>query len=217
MAVQKTNWSNERIFKQLPTKELRKGEVRKLQIVEATIECLAKLGWNGTNYETVGRACRMKRPHVAYHFPVWNELILTSIQFVYATGQGIVSDYLREAKTPKERLRQYIEGTFFWLESHPSHAASITLLWHLANFDKVFRALSTKVKRLGAERLEAMLFEGQGRAKHRWQQTVSIHGLIVGRCVEYISTDLGSNRKTIAKETFEMAWKFSHLSKRKSQ
>jgi AcrR family transcriptional regulator len=208
MPKPKPTLKNRSLFRQITPPELKKGELRKLEIVEATIDCLAKYGWIRTNYETVGQACNMKRPHVAYHYPQWDDLISASMKFVYATGQSIVADYLRDTSGPKEQLRAYLEGTFHWFEAHPKHASAITLLWHLASFDRKFRAISTEMKQLGAERVDAILNPGKPLDKkgERWRIAVAIHGMIVGRCVEVFSTDFGFGTKAIVEQTFQAAW-----------
>ncbi len=188
--------------------ELKKGELRKLEIIEATLKVLAEKGWLHTNYETVGQRCNMKRPHVAYHYPKWDELIHASLQFAYATGQTVVGDYLREAKTPRQMLTAYIEGTFHWLTAYPDHGAAITLLWHLATFEKKYRALSSELKRLGGERVYAILFGDEIQPNSARRQTaMAIHSLIVGRCVEFFSTELTIARDVFVQLTTEEALK----------
>jgi AcrR family transcriptional regulator len=199
----------ESLFRQIAPSELKKGELRKLEIVEAAIDCLSRYGWIRTNYETVGQACNMKRPHVAYHFPQWDNLISASLKYVYATGQAIVSDYLREAEGPKDQLQAYIEGTFHWLHSHPKHAAAVSLLWHLASFDKKYRKISTEMKKVGVDRLDAILNPtgALDKKRDRWKTSLSIHGLIVGRCVEVLSADMGLTESQVVEQTLESAWR----------
>lgn len=201
------------VFKQTPPAALRKGDVRKLQIVEAAVQCLAELGWAGTNYETVGNTCGMKRPHVAYHFPVWEDLVFAAIQYVYATGQGIVAEHLRDVSgdpgrvSAGDRLKKYVEGTFAWLEQNPTHSSVITLLWHLATISRKYATLATEVKRTGAERLLHLLYTTErDRQKSRNREaTLAIHALIVGHCVERMSTDFGKRGKDLVAQVVASA------------
>ncbi len=189
MATKTSNKRKTLIFRQITPTEITKGELRKLQIVEGTVACLARHGLKGTNYETVARACGMVRPHVAYHYPDWDELLLAACRFVYATGQSIVVDYLRASDIPLD-LRRYIEGTFHWIAHHRDHAAVITALWHLATVDEKFRSMSTEVKALGSERVFSLLYSGElKRSGKRWATALSVHALIVGRCVAIMTTD----------------------------
>ena len=194
------------LFAQLPPQELRKGDLRKLQIIEATISCLAKKGWAETNYESVGQFSGMKRPHVAYHYPKWELLIEATLKYAYNVGQTIVADYLRDADTPTAQLRAYIEGTFQWLTINPSHASVATLQWHLATFDKKYRKVSTELKRLGTERVYTILGGRKlSSGSTRWKAALAIHGILVGRCLEFITTDLGNSRESLIEQTNEQA------------
>lgn len=187
------------LYQQITPTELRKGDLRKLEILQATLTCLAAHGWAGTNYESVGQICGMKRPHVAYHYPEWNTLIESAIRFAYATGASVVGDYLREAKTREQLLSGYVEGTLHWLDRNPDHAAAISLLWHLATFDPRYHALAMEYRELGTSRVHAILTDGK-TIDHKnpvWKRARAIHSLIVGHCIEYMSSG-GADRKSVA-------------------
>lgn len=196
---------NSSIFRRITPVELKKGELRKLQIIQAAIQCLAQKGWLNTNYETVGQFCGMKRPHVAYHYPKWDDLIFATLHFVWATGQSVVADHLRDAARPADQLRAYIEGTFHWLSAYPDHHAAILLLWHLATFDQRYRAFSTELKRLGAERVHAIIFRSATvkRNSAQWKTALTLHGLLVGRCVETMSSELTVPFETMVSQTVD--------------
>ncbi len=196
----------ESLYRQITPAELRKGDLRKLEILRATLACVAKHGWAGTNYESVGKICGLKRPHVAYHYPTWNTLIDSAIRFAYAAGASIVGDRMNSSRTRADRLRAYIEGTFEWLESHPEHSAVISLLWHLASFDPHYRTLTTEFRELGTGRVYAILTDGSPidpKSTH-WKKAVAIHALVVGHCVTYVS-DQRIDAKTIAAAALEGA------------
>lgn len=204
---------NHNIFKQITPQELRKGDLRKLQIVQAAIDCISEKGWVGTNYESVGQYCQIKRQHVAYHYPNWDDLIEATMKFVYATGSSVVSDYIREAKDGKSQLAAYIEGTFHWIASHPKHASTISLLWHLATFEKKYRALYSDLKQLGTQRIYSMLYgdKSANPSSPQWIAALGIHGLVVGRCIEFFSSEQESDWQEISKQVFEQALRIAQV------
>lgn len=197
----------QRLFQEVAQPELKKGDLRKLQILQAAIESLATNGWSKTNYETVGLVCGLKRPHVAYHYPEWDTLIDSAIKFCYATGRSTVQEYMREAKGTRELLAGYIKGTFAWLASNPFHGGAITVLWHLAYFDKRSRTLNYQIKYAGVERVHAILTGGKpvNSKSEDWKAALAIHGLLSGRCVEYLTFDGGLEWQTLSEQTFEQA------------
>jgi AcrR family transcriptional regulator len=198
---------NQKLFQEVAQPELKKGDLRKLQILQAAIESLGKNGWAKTNYETVGQICGLKRPHVAYHYPEWDTLIQAAIKFCYATGRSIVAEYLRDAKGPHEQLAAYIEGTFAWLGSNPAHGGATTVLWHLAYFDKRYRLLNNQIKYAGVERVYGFLSGGKpvDTKSDLWNTSLAIHGLLLGRCVEFLTNDGDLQWQGLSEQTFAQA------------
>lgn len=202
-----------RLYRQVAPIELRKGELRKLQIVEAAIQCIARVGYGKTNFETVGKCCNMKRPHVAYHYPNFDSLIETAIRYAFATGQGIVIEYLKGATTQKEQLRAYIEGTAHWIASYPEHASVITLLYHLGSTDEKYRRLNSEFKRLGLERVNAILFPHKGKNLNNFQSmtAAAVHHMIVGACIEWATCDTRGTLKMLVEKTLMAAFRLANL------
>jgi AcrR family transcriptional regulator len=195
------------LFKEIASPELSKGDLRKLQILQAAIESLAKLGLARTNYESVGKLCGLKRPHVAYHYPDFDLLIEGCIKFAYATGRSVVAEYLRDAKGVEEQLTGYIEGTFGWLASNSSQKGALMVLWHLATFDKKYWVLNDQIKRMGTERVYAITTGGKplDLKSAAWTTALGIHGLLIGRCIEFITFDSGLESGEIARQTAQQA------------
>ncbi len=145
------------LFQQIATPQLRKGDMRKIEILHAAIECIGTLGYDHTNFETIGQRCGMKRPHVAYHFPDRKALIQAVIRYVYAAGQQIIVAKLKSARRAEDQIKAYVEGVFQWLETYPHHQSVIGLLLYLSTIDADFQAVSQEVKRIALERLTSIL------------------------------------------------------------
>lgn len=185
------------LFKQIAPRELRKGELRKLDIVRGTIASLAEVGWIGTNYESVGKRCGMQRPHVAYHYPKWDDLIEAAIRFAYGTGQAVVAEYLKQA-SPAKLLEAYIRGTFDWFTQYPDHRSVVTLLLHLRTFDDKYAQLYGEMTMLGEERLHACLFPEKETTAPSWHTAKMAHAMLVGRCLQYFA---GTTRESVEEMT----------------
>lgn len=145
----------ERLYRQVVPTALKKGELRKLEIIRATVKCLHELGLEATNYETIGQACRMKRPHVAYHFPEKASMVEAAIRYVYSAGQEIVVERMKLAGD--DLLKAYVRGTFEWVTDEPAYGSVVALLGYLSTRDEKFRELSRAFRRIGSERMQAML------------------------------------------------------------
>lgn len=137
----------------------KKGDLRKAEIVEGFIRCLAKQGFHRTNYESLGAETGLKRAHVAYHFPDFQRLYFEALTVITQTGQDITIAGIRAATDPRERLEAVVGGAFTWAERHPEQLAVFTLLFHWGAFHPGLRAEYSRIRALGNERFQALLSE----------------------------------------------------------
>ena len=114
---------NPALFRQVLPYKMRKGDLRKVEIIESAIKCIGSIGVENLTFEAVGKKTGIGKSHVLYHFPNLDELVCSAIQYVYAVGQGVVSEFIGLEKNKKNLLKAYIEGTFHWLK----RALSLTL------------------------------------------------------------------------------------------
>ncbi|MBT7670603.1 MAG: TetR family transcriptional regulator, partial [Bdellovibrionales bacterium] len=90
----------------------RKGDIKKLQIIEAAIHCLANDGIENTTFESIGKLIGTRRSHVAYHFADKKLIFLSAIKFILSTYQQTVMGQMVESQNGRKMLLQYIEGSF---------------------------------------------------------------------------------------------------------
>lgn len=85
-----TTTHDEKVLRRLNLLGPSKGELKKVAIIKAAIQCIATQGYERTNYETIGALIEMKRPHVAYHFPKKQLIVEMAIRYVYGIGVEMV-------------------------------------------------------------------------------------------------------------------------------
>jgi len=204
---------DDRIFREVIPFRMRKGDLRKIEIIEAAIDCIATDGLDKLTFESLGKRSKIGKSHVRYHFPTLDELVFNTIRYVYAHGQGVVADYIREETKAKNRLKAYINGTFHWMESHPQHAAVVVLLLYLSTSRSQYRKLQTELWATGSERVRAILelmpTNGDGTQPQRnlKQLSEAIHSHIVGNVFYFTSTDLGGDVSKRKQRTFTSVMK----------
>ncbi|MBT3526391.1 MAG: TetR/AcrR family transcriptional regulator [Bdellovibrionales bacterium] len=135
----------------------RKGDIKKLQIIEAAIHCLANDGIENTTFESIGKLIGTRRSHVAYHFADKKLIFLSAIKFILSTYQQTVMGQMVESQNGRKMLLQYIEGSFTWATDHPTHLSVIFLLYYYCQLDSEYRDLHDQVRRGGMERLTYIL------------------------------------------------------------
>lgn len=163
----------QRLYAQILDFKPKKADLRRMEILEAVIDCLAGEGVFGLTAEAIGKRTGMRRSHVAYYFPNQDEMLDAAIRFVVATGQEVAVGYLAAAAdgTPKDRLHAYVRATFGWFERYPKHSAIMTLLHHYGCVNGKYRKLNEQIRTAGEQRLaslyEAMLPTGAKRDRKK--------------------------------------------------
>lgn len=179
----------------------RKGDFRKIAILETAIDLIATKGIEAASHEALGRPNGMTKAHVAYYFSDRDAIIEAAIQFVVATAQSYTIDHVRAAKTDKARLPAFVNGTFAWIHDFPKHGSVILLLHYYASHVPRLRRLHSRVRKLGSERLHAVVDPLLPKSRRRQGHHIArvIQSLITGNLIDQLTTQ--------SKETLDAACK----------
>ncbi len=190
------------VFSKIFPTKLSRGDLRKMDIIRATIACLAEDGFENTNFESVGKRAHIQRAHVAYHFKTKEQLVESAIKYILAQGQETVLDYMTHAASSQSPLDAYIEGTFRWLNPGTGYGPSLLLLGYLSSVYPSFRVLSNEFKRIGTERVKTLL-PGIASMDKKRSEVVSerVHTWILGRCLYFLTCDIGAPVNDFIKST----------------
>lgn len=173
----------------------RKGDLRRLEVVLAAVRLIAKSGVAAMTLDAVGKALGIGRSHVAYYFKSTEEIVEAAIQLVIATGQDITIETVRRAKTPVEGLLLHVEGTFHWFEKYPEHASVMLMLYYFSSFDAHYRAINTRIRKVGRERILGLLEPVRKFRKlapaARERLAVEIQNTLTGNLVAHFSATPG--------------------------
>ncbi|MCB0404368.1 MAG: TetR family transcriptional regulator [Bdellovibrionales bacterium] len=186
-----------------------RGEKRKIQIVEALIECLATRGLDNTSFETLGKMVGMNRTHVAYYFQSRDDLVRTAVRYVFVVGQQDTITRIEKAAAGRARFQASIEGWFEWLHRHPKYASVVGLFYYLASYDKSYRSIQNSIRSMGEERILSTLtpFIEKGRITPAKARTVarSAQVLITGALFNFYASDYPLNLRQLQKQTVKDA------------
>lgn len=170
----------------------RKGDLKKLQIVKASIECLATLGFDNTTYDAIAQKIGTRRAHIAYHFSDKNDIFLSSIKYIRSTHQQIILENIEKSKSPREMLLAYVESTFVWAIKHPHQLSVMLLLYYLCTYKKDFRKLHNQIRKSGAERIGYILSQNIDLKLTSLKISFlskSIQNIISGSIIDAVSTE----------------------------
>ncbi len=201
MAVKKP--TNPLYFKLFRTKP-RKGDLRRFEIVEATLRLLKKDGSSAISIESIAKSMGMLRSHIAYYFPDKALLFREVVELTIAIGHQFLVERMKSLKTPKELLEGYVEATFQWCDEHPEHFYAIFIMWEYSIKNKAFMDLSNQFRKGGKERMQQIIMSGwkDENSKNSIPELArEVHNIVIANILEYFCSDSGMTTQQMAELT----------------
>ncbi len=137
-----------------------KGDLKKLEITRAAIECLAEVGIEKTTFEAIAQKIGTRRAHVAYHFPEKHKIFLSAVKYVLSNFQELISASVNRGETNKEKLTNYVNASFDWMEQYPEQVTVLMLMFYLCALEHDFMDYYSLVRDKELERLQHILRSG---------------------------------------------------------
>ena len=134
-----------------------KGDLKKLEIIQAAIECIAGIGFEKTTYQAIAEKIGTRRAHIAYHFKDKSDIFKASIQYINGNYQRILTEQLEEADPGLDTIKKYAGSPFVWAEQNPDELSVMLLFYYLCTIDPEYRALNDDLRKRGVERILLVL------------------------------------------------------------
>lgn len=134
-----------------------KGDLKKLEIIQAAIECIAGIGFEKTTYQAIAEKIGTRRAHIAYHFKDKSDIFKASIQYINSHYQNILTEQLELADPGIDTIVKYAESPFVWAEQNPDELSVMLLFYYLCSIDSEYRALNDELRKRGVERILLVL------------------------------------------------------------
>lgn len=191
--------------KMLPLR-ITKGEVRKVEIIRAAVECLVEGGYEHFNYNTIGLKAGLARSHIAHYFPDKREILYLVVHGVYRELQQLVIEKISEASSPEAQIKGVIDATVDGIARERGWALVILLFTHVCAQDEKYRKLYTEIRMVGAKRIDRILQGKPGLSelspKLRYNVARGVQSIILGGVVENLTTDWLSGPGPIKKQIY---------------
>lgn len=148
------------LFTQLFEPKLSQGDQKILKIIDGAIECYAKSGVDGVTMDKIAKESGVSRPLVFHYFEDKREIFTLAVKRIRLNFQRVAIEAIQKASTPTAKLKAYVESTFDWVESFPSHIRVWLLYLYQCSTDRADLALNTELVNTGHDRIMALLREG---------------------------------------------------------
>jgi AcrR family transcriptional regulator len=135
----------------------RKGDLKKMEIIMAAIDCIASIGFEKTTYEAIAKKIGTRRAHVAYHFKDKNDIFEACIRYIMANYQQTSIKRIEAAKDGLEMLVNYAEAPFLWAEENPQQLSVMLLFYYLCTINEKYKELHASIRSGGVERIQYIL------------------------------------------------------------
>ncbi len=134
-----------------------KGELKKLEIISSTIECIATIGFEKITYQVIADKLGTTRAHIAYHYSDKSEMIKACVHYIFSHYHTILLERLDNTDDNEDVLYTYVESPFLWAEENPNELAVMILFYYLCLVDEDYRKMHHDLREAGTTRIMQIL------------------------------------------------------------
>lgn len=132
--------------------------VRREALVEATLACLRKHGYNGVSARRIASEARVSAGLITHHFPSVSALVAAAYETLAMSLLDSIRQHARGASaTPRERLRGFFEASFAPALLEPGLFNTWLVFWSLVAHDAGVRAVQDRTYAAYRAALESLL------------------------------------------------------------
>ncbi len=181
------------LFQSIFPQKLKKGDIKKIEIIEATVKLVAVHGFEETTYDLIAQALGTRRSHVAYHYKDRQELYISMVKFMMAKGHDYTFQLMQEASEPKEMFKAYLAGYFNFFVDEPEYIPVILYFYYSSGFNEEFRSLQTQVRQGAFQRIKGLIVqmlkaEEKSIPRNLDDLVNSTQSMILGRMIFNVTT-----------------------------
>jgi AcrR family transcriptional regulator len=168
--------------------QLSKGDLKRIEIIEAAIHCLATHGIEETSLDAIGKQLKISRSHIIYYFKDREALLDAVVKYVTQTGQNLFVERLSEVQgSPETLLTAYVHAVFDWVEKYEPHVRFMLLFSYFCVFHAKYRGLHTQMRDSARHRIEAIIAPLLARGAP--EAAEAIQCALIGYYTEFLTTD----------------------------
>lgn len=135
---------------------------RRAQIVQASIETLAALGYAKTSFTRISQHAKLSSTGmISYHFSGKPELFAEVADIILTAAEQDTGARLSDAQTHRGKLRAYIASHVEFTARYPEHTKALTEIVTMVREGQIEGLGDIEHSVLSVERLVSLLEEGQ--------------------------------------------------------
>ena len=181
-------------------------------ICEAALNCYLKNGVGNTSLSSVAKAAKVPHTLVLYYYPTMDGLFHDIVLKVLETLKDVTLRAIEEnLDDPRKMMIAYVWAPFIWARDYPGFETLWCYFYYQTRWSQEILDLNSSIRKLGRERISAMIYEGIAKKIFQYQNDRSvdavafqIQSLITGALLQAY-TENNMNKEQIAEETAKSA------------
>jgi TetR/AcrR family fatty acid metabolism transcriptional regulator len=106
------------------------AQARRAQIVEATIGCLAELGWGRTSFTRIAERAGLSSTRlISYHFTDKDELMREIVNHVFDRAREVINPRMAAATHPAQVIATFIAASVTWYRDDAPKLLALRQIW----------------------------------------------------------------------------------------
>ena len=179
---------------------LSKGDQKKMEIVQATIDCLAELGIEKSSFEAIAKKIGTRRSHITYYYKDKDDIFYDIYKYIAGTYQEYSIRHLEAAGNSKDKLSIFLDAYFDWTRNEQKQLNAMFLLYYFCYHKPEFREINQKIREGGVQRISYILREQFSFTPKKSQLLAKGIQAIMSHTAVDASTFKEEDRKPIEKE-----------------
>lgn len=167
---------------------------RRAQIVAATIETIAEVGYMRASYARIARRAGLSSTGlISYHFASKDELIAQVVDEVVNAGQAFMIPRIEAAVDARARLRAYLESNLEFMASHRAYILAVAEIFNALPRERGGQpAPYAAWHERGLAQLEDLLREGQ-RSGEFGSFSTRVMAVTIRAAIDAVGYQLGAD------------------------
>lgn len=168
------------------------------QILEATIDCIAKKGSSNLTMKAVERSSGVTSSKICYYFKNLETLKVISVKYIRILYQTYVIESLESVENLEQAFEVYFESCLTWPRYFPKHSSVWIAFLHSASLNDSSRAINSEAVSVGLKRLEALVAKFRDDIKDTKKVAKGVylvHTLITGLLLSEATEEFSGEEK----------------------
>jgi AcrR family transcriptional regulator len=142
-------------------------KARREQIIEATIDTIAAIGYVHASLEKIARHAGISKGIISYHFAGKEDLIQQVVNHVYGRAGSVIAPNVHAVSNASVKLKAYIQSNLLFLKDHQKYIFTLQQIWANRAINTTAASEIETRHESGISDLEHLLSYGQSTGEFR--------------------------------------------------